>query len=247
MLQERYSDKFDPTIIRDETEKRMWRLGLVSVLIAIAFFELGLLLFAVVGGRWLTVEWSLLEGVASLATLALIIGGLIFAIFEHVNNDVQEKRESAKSSFGIYKELFDRITSPEDTTARRWIILNIAPLDDEARKDEWLEEVKAKFHEMPDGWEGEIAPGHAHLKRILNTFDFIGFVSSHYWNMDGALVEWMSPPFAKVWERIGTYVEDEAERRQEDDYYKSAREFARYCLQWRQENCKKSVIIDHAT
>ena len=69
---------------------------------------------------------------------------------------------------------------------------------------------------------------------MLNNFDFIGFVSEHFWNARESDVEWLSPPVAKVWERIGPYVEHLSEQRQEPDYYRAARQFGEYCIEFRQ-------------
>ena len=92
-------------------------------------------------------------------------------------------------------------------------------------------------------------PGQTHLKRVLNTLDFVGFVADHYWDMwrtDDELVQWMSSPITKVWERIGPYVEYEAVERQEPDFYQAARMLSQYCLDWRCVHHPVSRIIDGA-
>ena len=103
------------------------------------------------------------------------------------------------------------------------------------------------WHKSPEGWQKERPPGREHLKQILNTLDFIGFVASHYWTIENELVEWMNPLVAKVWERIGPYVEDEAKRRNEPDFYQAARELGDQCLEWRRAKGLTSIVIDDAT
>jgi hypothetical protein len=103
------------------------------------------------------------------------------------------------------------------------------------------------LNKRPRGWKGERPPGKEYLKEVLNTLDFLGFVAKHYWNMGNELVTWMSPPVAKVWERIYLYVKQEAERRNEPDFYESASEFGQYCVDWRNKHYPKSNVIKDAT
>jgi hypothetical protein len=99
-----------------------------------------------------------------------------------------------------------------------------------------LEECITLLDEAPLDAPGGRGVGRAHLKVVLNDFDFIGFVNDNYWTMEQEIVEWLSPSIAKVWERIGAYIEWEASRRNEPDYYEAARTFGQYCIKWRSEN-----------
>jgi len=194
------------------------------------------------------VSWDFLGSITSLATFALILGGLVFAFIDYVQNAVQRKREESESSFSIYKEMYERLMSQDALAARRWVIVNLPVLEDMNNdKDAWFLQVKNRINELPSGSTGGRAPGKDYVKQILNDFDFIGFVNKNYWKMENEVVEWMSPPVAKVWERIHLYVEDEAKERNEPDYYKSAREFADYCLKWRRDNFPKSKVIKNGT
>jgi len=193
-------------------------------------------------------DWSLLEGIASLVAVSLVLGGSAFAFTEYVQTTIQQKRESAEASFNIYKEVYEKLMNPAATTARRWIILHLPVREEQEDDQSWLHRTTVALNERPDDWEGERSPGLDYLKEVLNTFDFIGFVANHYWNMDHALVSWMSPAVAKVWERIYLYVEDEADRRKEPDFYESAREFGQYCVEWRKkQNFPQANVIQDAT
>jgi hypothetical protein len=251
-----YSSPFDPKEIERETTQRLLRTGIISLIIvaitlwgSIKLFPLTTTLQSATeaGEAAKQVDWSLLEGIASLATVSLIIGGLAFAFTEYVQTTIQQRRESAEASFNIYKEVYDKLMNPEATAARRWIILNLPTRQDGEEDEAWLKRTRAALNERPKGWKGERPPGTDYLKDALNTFDFIGFVAKHYWNMDYALVSWMSPSVVKVWERISLYVNDEAERRHEPDFYIAAREFGQHCVEWRKEHYPQSIVIRDGT
>ena len=53
---------------------------------------------------------------------------------------------------------------------------------------------------------------------------------------------WMNPMIVKAWNKLGPYVDYEAERRNEPDYYQSARELAQECLAWRETHVPNSQI-----
>jgi len=77
----------------------------------------------------------------------------------------------------------------------------------------------------------------------LNALDYFGFVAENYVSVEGPLLEWMSPPITKVWERIAPYVEQERIARNEPDFYKSASYIGEKCLDWRTKQGLKSEII----
>ena len=257
------SKKNSPAKNFDARKIRFWTtigaivIGIVSLCFVAVTIWGGLKLFPLTsllpetlgsGENMKDVDWNKLDGFASLATLAFIVGGIMFALIDYVQNAVQRKREDAEASFNIYKEVYDRLMNSKALEARRWIILNLPTLEEVGNdKKKWLESVTAQINRIPHGWTGERSPGKEYLKDVLNTFDFIGFVAKHYWNMENELVMWMSPSIAQVWERIEVYVEEEAEQRKESDYYESAREFGKYCVSWRKKNNLKSKIIKNAT
>ena len=247
---------FNPRRIRTRTTLGAVPAGIIALLFVILTFEVSLYYYPRIvlyaeylsGGIVGQTDWSRLGDITSLATFALIVGGVVFAFIDYVQNAVQRKREEAESSFGIYMEMYNRLMNPAAMEARRWVIVNLPTLEEMGSDEKaWLAQIHAKFNEIPPDWKGERPPGKEYLKEILNTFDFIGFVGKHYWNMENELVLWMSSPVAKVWERIHLYVEQEAKQRNEPDYYESAREFAEYCTKWRQENRPKSTVIKDGT
>lgn len=252
MEDDNYSSPFDPKQIERKTRRRLWKTGVFSILVFVAVLSLILLvmfpltIYLPRGDDAKPINWNLLEGIASLITVSLVIGGLAFAFFEYVQTSVQQSRENAETSFNMYKEIYYKLMKPEAVEARRWIITNLPTkkdLDDET----WLKQTISALDKIPRGWKSERPPGRDYLKEVLNTFDFIGFVAQHYWKMENELVTWMSPPVAKVWERIQLYVEYEAEQRNEPDFYESAREFGQYCVEWRNERYPKSNVIKDAT
>jgi hypothetical protein len=252
-----YSSPFNPKQIERETKNRLLRTSVISLIIVSATLLFSIFLFpratflqptAETGEPLNRVDWSLLEGLASLVTVSLVLGGLAFAFTEYVQTTIQQKRESAEASFNIYKEVYEKLMNPAATNARRWIILNLPVREKEEADQSWLQRTTAILNESPDDREGDRPPGLDYLKEVLNTFDFIGFVSKNYWNMDLALVSWMSPVVTKVWDRIYLYVEDEVKQRNEPDFYESAREFCQDCVEWRRnQNLPQANIFPGAT
>jgi hypothetical protein len=114
------------------------------------------------------------------------------------------------------------------------------------RLDIWAEPHKRKIFAKPAHEQDEALPGNVHIKQVLNTLDFIGFVAQNYWSMDNEMVEWLSAPIAKVWDRLGPYIEYEATRRNEKDYYIFAREFSDYCLLWWKAHYPDPQIVKDA-
>lgn len=237
--------------IRQRISQKLLRLGLISAAVAIVSFTLGVLLFPAFarlsGGAAEAIDWTLLDGYAGLITVALVIGGLVFALLEYARSEVEQEREHAQTSFSIYQAMHDRLTDPKEEAARRWIIQMVPKRRADEPQDEWLRQVHTLICEKPQEWHPELAPGQIHVKRVLNTFDFLGFVADNYWPVEGALLVWMSPPIAKVWERIGPYVEQQATRRREPDFYRSARAIGERCVRWRKDSgLPEAVVVEDA-
>lgn len=251
------AEGYNPNRIRSRATSRAILAGVVAFAFVLLTFWLTIALFPFtialpetysVGEYEGQINWDILDGIAGVATFSIVVGGVVFAFINYVQSAVQREREEAQASFNIYKELYDRLMDPEAVAARRWVLKNIPPPGDYGKdKKAWLGQVNSNLNRIPRGWKGERPPGKEYLKNMLNTLDFIGFVANHYWNMENELVIWMSPSIAKVWERIELYVEEEAKQRNEPDYYGSAREFGRYCVQWRDDRYPKAEIIEDAT
>jgi hypothetical protein len=222
--------------------KRFWLLGAISVLAVFITYTVVLnFLYPAFVSRVCSgapeCSWSLLEGYASLLTLAILIGGVVFAAREYT-------RQESQLSFQIYEAIHSRMTDPLEEAARRWIILNIDPIGEDITEEEWYERTTQKIQEKPNGWKDDMPPGHQNVKRALNTLDYVGFIAENYMNVEGPLLEWMSSPIAKVWERLALYLEKQKTERGEPDYYRAAFYIGEMCLKWRTEKGYKSKIID---
>ena len=225
--------------------KRFWLLGALSLFSIFFAFQIIANYFfptfisnVCVGGTGC--DWGLLDGYASLATLAILIGGLVFTVWEY-------SRQESQLSFQIYESIHAKMTDPSEEAARRWIYHNIGLLEGDITKEQWLKKTSNEIHHKPENWLGEIAPGHQNVKMALNTLDYLGFIAENYVNVEGPLLEWMSPPIVKVWERLGPYIEDERQKRQEPDYYRSAFYIGKKCVDWRRKQGLKSEIIENGT
>ena len=187
-----------------------------------------------------TVDWSLLEGYVSVISLALVAGSLAFAFAEYTDKEnakqrekLVEAREKAKLSYDIYQAIFEKLTAPEQEAARRWILTNIPLKKDDEDIAAWYQVVQAKIMARPEGSD-ELPEGQKAVKLTLNCFDYIGFIANHYWDIDDDSLDWISPPIAKVWKRIGPYVVHVRTLRKAKDYYLSAEAMGSRCIQWRQ-------------
>lgn len=247
--EQKKSSFFDLKAIQEETKHRFVYYAAIAIVFGGgSFFTVSLVLFP-----WLTtafpnspeeIDWNLLEGFISLITLSLFVGSGVFVVLEYFNNEVQQRQERALASYTIYKDIFDRMTDADETAARRWIIKNIEPFDEKKQtKEAWLVQFQELLFHKPQDWNSDISPGQQYLKRVLNMFDYLGFVSAYYWHMEEEIMEWLSPPSVKVWERISLYVAYQIDERDEPDFYKSACEFGEKCIKWRADNIKEKYKI----
>jgi heme/copper-type cytochrome/quinol oxidase subunit 2 len=209
---------------------------LVSAVVSLVVFIALLVLFSVFirssGGTMSVSGWDMLEGFASVFTVALLLGGGLFALTEYIESEETRKEQAALTAFNLYQNIFDKMTNPEEIEARRWILQNIP----QRRADEPMEAWVAQVQEVvfaPN--QAGIPEGQMHVKQVLNTYDFLGFVARNYWDMDEAVLNWMSPMVAKVWDRLGAYIAYQAEERNEPDYYEDARYLGDYCINWREQ------------
>lgn len=219
---------------------RFLKFALIAVVFFIlAFCCLGVFGFIAFDGLFASflssISWGNLEGYASLITMALVIGGLAFAFADWLQKEEAERQEKHKIAYQHYETIHDRLTAPEQEQARRWIYENIRVKAEDEPLEEWLAGVQKALDAKPKGWTEERTPGQKHLKSVLNCFDFIGFVVNKYWAAENKEIEWFSPPIAKVWQRIGPYVEHQREIRKEPDYYKEASWLGEYTIKWRKE------------
>jgi hypothetical protein len=247
-----HAERYEPLQVKRETTRQLWRTMAISAGFVLLSFVLLLGLFWAT--RWLpgtggsAPDWGLLEGFTSLIALCLLVGGFAFTFQEIHRNAEQYRRERAQASYAIYKEMYDKLTDPEAAAARRWVLQTLPTLEEAGGdREAWLARSQALLDERPEGQPDARPAGRTYLKQILNCFDFIGFVATHYWTIENELVIWMNPVVAKVWERVYHVVEDEAERRGEPDFYRAARDLGEQCVRWRRERGWRSAIIEDAT
>ncbi len=222
---------------------KMIRVGISSVLLALLGFFLivyvGFPLFSqsVSGEK----NWSLLEGFASAVSLALLVGGLIFAVVEYTNAEttklkekIAEDREKNKLSYEIYTAIYNKLTDPAQEAARRWILMNIDIKKIDEDIEDWYERTQATIMSGSVGSTTGLPEGQHAVKLTLNCFDYIGFIASHYWEVEADSLDWISAPIAKIWRRMGPYVLHVRVLRNTTDYYLSAEYVGKLCLEWRE-------------
>lgn len=180
-------------------------------------------------------DWNLLEGFASVLSLALLAGGLAFALTEYIGSEKAKEAEKAKLSYEIYNAIYAKLTDPEQEAARRWILSNINIKGDDEDITTWYEQANAKIMEASKDNAGELPEGQKAVKLALNCFDYIGFIASHYWDIEDDSLDWISAPIAKIWRRIGPYVLHVRALRKTTDYYLFAETVGDLCVAWRQK------------
>jgi hypothetical protein len=151
--------------------------------------------------------WDMLEAVSTAAAVAQVFGGGVVAL-------VQLSESVDNRNLGIYNDVFEKMMSDENIEARRWIYQQLPPLSAE-------------------GMNAIDSTGQKHIKRVLNSFDHLGFLMQQDWVTAEPVIHWVSPMVVKVWERLGPYIEYEVKRRNEPDYYEAARDLADRCKKWR--------------
>ncbi|MGF1505581.1 MAG: hypothetical protein ACFB51_10730 [Anaerolineae bacterium] len=234
-------------LLRRMTIFQMFLIALVATVVTFILLLVGSPWVAgIVGAEVDTEFWDLLEGFVSVLTASLVIGGGLFALAEYIEAEDARRKADAQNSFAQFERIFEQLMRPDDIAARRWILQHIREHDPEVETQaEWIAATRAVIF-PPDGSPSE---GRRHIKQMLNTFDYLGFVAFNYWQSAELerLTEWMSPSIAKVWRRIGPYIEWEAERRREPDFYLSAREWGQHCIAWRRKaDFPEPVFVEDA-
>ena len=218
------------------------------VLLQIAFFILTTALGAIsyfVILRWFRAfaggisgaleDWSLLDGFVGAVSVALLVGGLTYTVLDRIRAEYAEEREKTKLSYDIYQAIFEKLTDPEQEAARRWILANIKIKKDVEDIESWYQRTHARIMERDGGNQGDLPEGQKYVKQTLNCLDYIGFIANHYWDIGEDSLDWLSPPVAKVWRRLGPYVRHVRTLRGALDYYVPAEYIGNLCIQWRQD------------
>ncbi len=158
--------------------------------------------------------WSYFEGVSGAAVLGTVFGGGLVVLVQLVELIDSSKRDTAMVNLQTYREIFKLMMSESNIEARRWIY--------------------QELHEDPKiGLAGLDSDGLRRIKLVLNSFDYLGLLLKQDCVTDETIIEWASPFVVKTWHKIGPYVDYEAERRNEPDYYHPARLLAERCSEFR--------------
>jgi hypothetical protein len=201
--------------IQNMTTAQVVRTALLFSAISFTFW-IGLCFLAWNGLRLAGFEsdfWAMLEAISTAAAVAQFLGGGVVALWQ--------LRDSVDSrNLSIYNDIFEKLMSDRDIEGRRWIYVNLP--------------------DMPEqGIAGLTTEGQAHVKQVLNSLDHLGFLLEQDWitkDAEDAIIKWVSPFVVKIWQKIGPYIDYEAKRRREPDYYASIRYLAEHCIKWRAKN-----------
>lgn len=155
--------------------------------------------------------WAILEALATAAAFSVAVGGGLMVLAQ-----LTEAVDSRNLT--IFNDVFERLMSDRNIDARRWI-----------------------YQHLPDNPGQGLASigeeGRQNVKYVLNSFDHLGFLIQQDWvsgEAEDAIVRWVSPFVAKIWEKLGPYIDYEvAQRPEEPDYYESVRHLAEKCIAYR--------------
>jgi hypothetical protein len=161
--------------------------------------------------------WEMLEAVSTAAAVAQVFGGGVVAL-------VQLTESVDNRNLGIYNDVFEKMMSDENIEARRWIYQQLPPF-------------------TPQGMSALSADDRQAVKRVLNSFDHLGFLVQQDWVTAEPVVHWVSPMVVKAWDKLGPYVDHETQRRREPDYYEAARMLAKVCQEWRRTHIPETEIV----
>lgn len=175
--------------------------------------------------------------IAALIGSSLLVGGVIFAGAEYIENDAERQRAAREQHRQEFILLVERLMNQEAIETRRWVFTNITPAPAQGDRQAWFDAMRARiFH---DAEAEDPAIGRKHIKQVLSTLDPIGYILLNLSDLhrDEDLMHWLNPMVAKVWERLGPYIEMEAQRRNESiHYYEWARKLGDRTLRWRKEH-----------
>jgi hypothetical protein len=233
-----------------QLDNNNWNIARKIILFSVTTLIIGLIAYFIIMGLFRMYsfnisgeeKWNLLDGFVGVISLSLLVGGLTYAAVDRIRAEYAEKRaqdaeerDKAKLSYDIYQAIFDKLTDPEQEAARRWILLNIPIKKDSEDTEAWYQRMQARIMEHAAGDGSELPEGQRYIKQTLNCFDYIGFIANNYWEIKEDSLDWLSPPIAKVWRRIGPYVMHVRTLRGAKDYYVSAEYIGNLCIKWRKD------------
>ena len=122
----------------------------------------------------------------------------------------------------------DRFVTPaaeENIEARRWLFTQM-PVGDPAEVLDQIDET-----------------GRRAIKRTLNSFDRVSFLTQPGWVPEKTVMPWLNPMITKAWVKLEPYVLYERKRRNEPDYYQRAEALAVKCIAWRKKNVQEDAPV----
>jgi hypothetical protein len=166
--------------------------------------------------------WAMTEATATAVTAATVLGGAILAYRELAE-------VSATRHMEVADRLFDELNDPTHVAARRRVFQQL-PADPETG-------IVLLTEEDRDA-----------IKQVLNSLDRVAFLTQAGWIPEDLVMPWMSPMILKVWIKLKPWVDYEATRRHEPDYYHQVRALAERCLGWRKAHGMSTEItwVDNA-
>lgn len=209
-----------PSTQNMSTAQVIQRAALIAVISLLVWIIGCAILWAILQSIGIRVDfWPMLEALSTAAAVAQFLGGGIVALWQ--------LRDTADSrNMSIFNDIFNKLMSDREIEARRWI-----------------------YTQLPDnpgaGLASLSAEDQEHIKHVLNSFDHLGFLLERDWitaEAEGAIIKWVSPMVVKTWAKLGPYVDYEAQRRREPDYYENVRFIAKRCVEWRKRNIPDAEV-----
>ena len=179
------------------------------------------------------ITWDSFDVFTNLLSLSLFAGGVTFALAEYIDTERAKQAEKNKLSYDIYNAIYDKLTDPEQEAARRWILVNITIKGENEDIESWYKKTNKKIMVATSGAKDGQTEGQNAVKLTLNCFDYIGFIAKNYWVLEKDSLNWISAPIAKVWRRLGPYVEHVRTLRNTTDYYLFAEHIGNLCIEYR--------------
>jgi len=199
------------------------RRTLAVVVIATAIgLALGLLmilsLWGVLHARGATSSyWAMTEALATAVTAVTVIGAGFLAYREL-------DEASSSRHLAVADRLFEELNAAENVAARRWVFQHLPP-DPASGQTELTDQ------------------DHDTVKRVLNSLDRVAFLTQRGWIPEDMVMPWMSPMILKAWIKLKPWVDYEAGRRHEPDYYRQVRALAERCLSWRKAHGMSIEVV----
>jgi hypothetical protein len=161
--------------------------------------------------------WAMTEALATAVTAATVIGAGFLAYREL-------DEASSSRHLAVADRLFEELNAAENVAARRWVFQHL-PSDPASGQAELTDQ------------------DHDTVKRVLNSLDRVAFLTQRGWIPEDMVMPWMSPMILKAWIKLQPWVDYEAGRRQEPDYYRQVRALAERCLSWRKAHGMSVEVV----